>query len=93
MTARFLLHLRRWERKHVLATYQGDEEFESIRFNQNPGESRSSTLLGDFGEDPVRRVERDIENRLHAQGKARSTSPQLYEHEQDDRGEGSSSMV
>jgi hypothetical protein len=95
MTARFLLHLRRWECQNTVATHQGDEEFGSIRFNQNPGQSQSSTLMGDFGEDPVRRAERDIEARLHAQGKgkARSIDPQVYEHEHDDRGEGPSSMV
>ncbi|KAF9457146.1 hypothetical protein BDZ94DRAFT_264615 [Collybia nuda] len=84
MTARFLLHLRRWEHKH---TTSNDDTIESIRFNQNVPGSRS--LLSDFGEDPVRRAEVDIQARRHALGKACAVdSDDLPDN--DNHGEGSS---
>lgn len=89
MTARFLLHLRRWEHKHTVS--DNDDTLEPIEFHQSPAAERS--MLSDFGEDPVRRAERDVETRQRARGKARSMDPEVYSLEYEDRGEGSSSMV
>lgn len=90
MTARFLLHLRRWEHKHTMSDGDGDT-LEPMEFHQSRTASRS--MLSDFGEDPVRRAERDVETRKRALGKARSMDPEDYSLEYEDRGEGSSSMA
>jgi hypothetical protein len=90
MTARFLLHLRRWEHKTTFASYDAGEEFGSSRFKPNIL-GRPQSLIDDFGEDPVRRAQR--ESRLRREANARSTNPEIYEHDLNDRGEGSSSMV
>lgn len=61
MTARFLLHLRRFEAKREsLRTEDRDIEGESIVFGRNPNATsstaHSSSYVDEFGEDPVRRA-------------------------------------
>jgi len=68
MTARFLLHLRRWEVKHSsLPTTNGgrdSEEVTALDFGGSPAAAsgsphwsmRSGFSFDEFGEDPVRRA-------------------------------------
>ena len=65
MTARFLLHLRRWEVKHssILTTNGGHDSkaVTALDFGGNPATAasrsvRSGFSFDEFGEDPVRRA-------------------------------------
>ncbi|GLB43999.1 hypothetical protein LshimejAT787_1501830 [Lyophyllum shimeji] len=65
MTARFLLHLRKWESAHTGFQSEGQrqdsEETTTIDFTSNPnvdraGRSTIASYIDEFGEDPVRRA-------------------------------------
>jgi len=64
MTARFLLHLRKWESKHAgfqsANQPQEREETTTIDFTSNPndrtGRSTITSYIDEYGEDPVQRV-------------------------------------
>jgi hypothetical protein len=59
MTARFLLHLRKWEAKHSLFATTGNENFGEtsvMEFARNPNQTASQSCIDSFVEDPVRHV-------------------------------------
>ncbi|RDB27172.1 hypothetical protein Hypma_004584 [Hypsizygus marmoreus] len=62
MTARFLLHLRKWESKHSAFQSRGppneSDETTTIDFTSNPNHrsARSTSYVDEFGEDPVQRA-------------------------------------
>lgn len=62
MTARFLLHLRKWEAKHqAFATKDGgtiEEHSTGMDFASVPNRDGTRSILDmdEFGEDPVRRA-------------------------------------
>ncbi|GLB39446.1 hypothetical protein LshimejAT787_0606080 [Lyophyllum shimeji] len=64
MTARFLLHLRKWESAHTGFQSEGQrqdsEETTTMDFTSNPndraGRSTIASYIDEFGEDPVRRA-------------------------------------
>ncbi|KDR67417.1 hypothetical protein GALMADRAFT_216494 [Galerina marginata CBS 339.88] len=62
VTARFLLHLREYEDMRTCGMTIGEEHYGSIRF-QNGGyeSSRISTIIAQFGEDPVLRARREAD--------------------------------
>lgn len=55
MTARFLLHLRKWEEKAQNGT-STRQPTEAIDFVPGRSDSGLSSIFGDFGEDPVVRA-------------------------------------
>ena len=60
MTARFLLHLRKWEAKHsafVTASTSDANDIDALEFNSNPAQRDIRSYVSDFGEDPVHRAE------------------------------------
>lgn len=62
MTARFLLHLRRWEAKHSNLGTDSDgysTRAHVMEFNNSTNQGASQSYIDDFGEDPVRRAEQD----------------------------------
>lgn len=59
MTARFLLHLRKWEAKHIAfatANNQSAGENSTAMDFTNDRPSRSILGMDEFGEDPVHRA-------------------------------------
>ncbi|KAF9457147.1 hypothetical protein BDZ94DRAFT_1314482 [Collybia nuda] len=86
MTARFLLHLRRWEHKH---SNKHGNTMETMQFNQRIVASQS--LMSDFGEDPVHRAESDIQIGKPGLGKMRVVGSDSLEC--DNLRRGSPSMV
>jgi hypothetical protein len=62
MTARFLLHLRKWEAKRSGFSTTSNEspgENSVMEFTSNPHQRASRSYVDDFGEDPVRRAEQN----------------------------------
>ena len=61
MTARFLLHLRKWEVKHSCSVTGEPSNGKTARnshleFKMDPSQGASRSYIDDFGEDPVRRA-------------------------------------
>jgi hypothetical protein len=54
ITARFLLHLRRWETSHTSASPTHNGQLNSLKFAVD-GSIRS--IIDEFGEDPVQRAQ------------------------------------
>ncbi|KAF8989800.1 hypothetical protein BDQ17DRAFT_1434223 [Cyathus striatus] len=64
MTARLLLHLRKWNDESTLSQTKGrSRQLPTLRFHVSS--QQQSSYIEDFGEDPVRRAER---NRLASDG-------------------------
>lgn len=62
VTARFLLHLREYEHMRTGGSIIGEEYWASITFKENTGRaSRSSSIMAQFGEDPMLRARREAD--------------------------------
>ena len=63
MTARFLLHLRKWEVHHSTFGRTGNNGNaggnSDIVFRRDPGQGASRSYIDDFGEDPVSRAKQN----------------------------------
>jgi hypothetical protein len=60
MTARFLLHLRKWEAKYSVCASTNNEDSTTgsvLEFAGNPNQRASRSFVDDFGDDPVQRAE------------------------------------
>lgn len=86
MTARFLLHLRKWEAKHsavvTASTSDASSDIDVLEFTSNPAQrGTQSYLTNDFGEDPVHRAEQQTcQHRGHDR---RRPSDMMLEHLED----------
>jgi hypothetical protein len=59
VTARFLLHLRKWEARHAAFTTTSHDSYDEtsvMEFTSNPDRRATRSNMDDFGEDPVRRA-------------------------------------
>jgi len=71
MTARFLLHLRKWESRHVAFASTSTESHDGssvLEFATNPNRRNSRAYMDDFGEDPVRRAKQNRGQRNRSLG-------------------------
>jgi len=62
VTARFLLHLREYEHLRTSDSITGEEYCSPIRFEENTGRASTiSSIMAQFGEDPVLRARREAD--------------------------------
>ena len=58
ITARFMLHLRRWEAQHSVTSATNGNKHDPLEFacNQTGNQRSTRSMVDDFGDDPVQRA-------------------------------------